>query len=203
MPFAHRRRTLAHRVRYKHVPRARRRGRRRSLPVGRAEERRRARGWIRRRNGTRRKHQGCVPFRLFLASGPRLKLILNVFPRHAAAILRIGLLEMSSFTLEFFPSSSPHTFSHHSAGVADLITSMSLPPFCLLSPSRANPADPLTPLRSFIRRSQPQVRRGVHPHRQDVQRTRDRAAQRPEASGNGYRGGDLPLPEGTRPSRWM
>ena len=42
-----------------------------------------------------------------------------------AAILRIGLLEMSSFTLEFFPSSSPETFSHHSAGVADLITSAS------------------------------------------------------------------------------
>ncbi|GAA5888996.1 hypothetical protein JCM16303_005282 [Sporobolomyces ruberrimus] len=39
-----------------------------------------------------------------------------------AAIIRIGLLEMSSFTLEFFPSSSPTTFSHHSAGVADLIT---------------------------------------------------------------------------------
>ncbi|ESK87262.1 glycerol-3-phosphate dehydrogenase [Moniliophthora roreri MCA 2997] len=39
-----------------------------------------------------------------------------------AAILRIGLLEMSTFTLEFFPSSSPLTFSHHSAGVADLIT---------------------------------------------------------------------------------
>lgn len=30
---------------------------------------------------------------------------------------------MSTFTLEFFPSSSPETFSHHSAGVADLITS--------------------------------------------------------------------------------
>ena len=39
-----------------------------------------------------------------------------------AAILRIGLLEMSSFTLEFFPSASPETFSHHSAGVADLVT---------------------------------------------------------------------------------
>ncbi|KIY61597.1 NAD-dependent glycerol-3-phosphate dehydrogenase [Cylindrobasidium torrendii FP15055 ss-10] len=39
-----------------------------------------------------------------------------------AAILRHGLLEMSSFTMEFFPSSSPLTFSHHSAGVADLIT---------------------------------------------------------------------------------
>lgn len=39
-----------------------------------------------------------------------------------AAILRIGLLEMSTFTLEFFPSSSPETFSHHSAGMADLIT---------------------------------------------------------------------------------
>ncbi|KAK4052394.1 hypothetical protein OIV83_002196 [Microbotryomycetes sp. JL201] len=39
-----------------------------------------------------------------------------------AAIIRVGLLEMSSFTLEFFPSASPQTFSHHSAGVADLIT---------------------------------------------------------------------------------
>lgn len=39
-----------------------------------------------------------------------------------AAIIRIGLLEMSAFTLEFFPSASAHTFSHHSAGVADLIT---------------------------------------------------------------------------------
>lgn len=34
---------------------------------------------------------------------------------------------MSTFTLEFFPSSSPETFSHHSAGVADLITSTSIP----------------------------------------------------------------------------
>ena len=42
--------------------------------------------------------------------------------RPSAAILRIGLLEMSSFTLEFFPDASPETFSHHSAGVADLIT---------------------------------------------------------------------------------
>ncbi|GAA6006160.1 hypothetical protein JCM11491_002055 [Sporobolomyces phaffii] len=39
-----------------------------------------------------------------------------------AAIIRMGLLEMSSFTLEFFPSADAHTFSHHSAGVADLIT---------------------------------------------------------------------------------
>lgn len=29
---------------------------------------------------------------------------------------------MSNFTLEFFPDASPDTFSHHSAGVADLIT---------------------------------------------------------------------------------
>jgi glycerol-3-phosphate dehydrogenase (NAD+) len=36
--------------------------------------------------------------------------------------MRIGLLEMSTFTLEFFPGSSPLTFSHHSAGMADLIT---------------------------------------------------------------------------------
>ncbi|BGP57216.1 hypothetical protein JCM8202_005345 [Rhodotorula sphaerocarpa] len=39
-----------------------------------------------------------------------------------AAIIRMGLLEMQAFTLEFFPSASPETFSHHSAGVADLIT---------------------------------------------------------------------------------
>lgn len=39
-----------------------------------------------------------------------------------SAILRIGLIEMSNFTLEFFPDASPDTFSHHSAGVADLIT---------------------------------------------------------------------------------
>ncbi|KAK1231564.1 hypothetical protein PQX77_005298 [Marasmius sp. AFHP31] len=39
-----------------------------------------------------------------------------------AAILRIGLLEMSTFTQEFFPDSNPLTFSHHSAGMADLIT---------------------------------------------------------------------------------
>jgi glycerol-3-phosphate dehydrogenase (NAD+) len=39
-----------------------------------------------------------------------------------SAIIRCGLLEMSGFTQEFFPSSSPHTFTHHSAGVADLIT---------------------------------------------------------------------------------
>ncbi|KIY48770.1 NAD-dependent glycerol-3-phosphate dehydrogenase [Fistulina hepatica ATCC 64428] len=39
-----------------------------------------------------------------------------------AAILRIGLLEMSTFTCEFFTSASPLTFSHHSAGMADLIT---------------------------------------------------------------------------------
>lgn len=39
-----------------------------------------------------------------------------------SAVIRAGLLEMQAFTLEFFPSSSPETFSHHSAGVADLIT---------------------------------------------------------------------------------
>jgi hypothetical protein len=49
-----------------------------------------------------------------------------------AAILRIGLLEMSSFTLEFFPDASPSTFSHHSAGVADLITTSCMSPFLLL-----------------------------------------------------------------------
>lgn len=39
-----------------------------------------------------------------------------------AAILRIGLLEMSSFASEFFPTSRATTVSLHSAGVADLIT---------------------------------------------------------------------------------
>ena len=48
-----------------------------------------------------------------------------------AAIIRIGLLEMSAFTKEFFPSSSPHTFSHHSAGVADLITVRPLSLLCV------------------------------------------------------------------------
>lgn len=39
-----------------------------------------------------------------------------------SAVIRAGLLEMQAFTLEFFPSATPETFSHHSAGVADLIT---------------------------------------------------------------------------------
>ncbi|KAK0221436.1 NAD-dependent glycerol-3-phosphate dehydrogenase C-terminus-domain-containing protein [Armillaria fumosa] len=39
-----------------------------------------------------------------------------------AAILRVGLLEMAMFTQDFFPGSSSFTFSHHSAGMADLIT---------------------------------------------------------------------------------
>lgn len=33
---------------------------------------------------------------------------------------------MSSFTLEFFPDASPSTFSHHSAGVADLVSLLSV-----------------------------------------------------------------------------
>lgn len=36
---------------------------------------------------------------------------------------------MAAFTKEFFPSSSSLTFSHHSAGVADLITSTYLVSF--------------------------------------------------------------------------
>ncbi|GAA6007787.1 hypothetical protein JCM10207_004874 [Rhodosporidiobolus poonsookiae] len=40
-----------------------------------------------------------------------------------AAIMRIGLLEMKHFALEFFPGTEPETFVQESAGVADLITS--------------------------------------------------------------------------------
>lgn len=40
-----------------------------------------------------------------------------------AAIMRIGLLEMRSFALEFFEGVKSDTFVAHSAGVADLITS--------------------------------------------------------------------------------
>lgn len=39
-----------------------------------------------------------------------------------AAILRIGLKEMTEFTCEFFPGAKPETFSNESAGIADLIT---------------------------------------------------------------------------------
>lgn len=37
--------------------------------------------------------------------------------------MRIGLLEMKRFSLEFFPGTQPDTFVQESAGVADLITS--------------------------------------------------------------------------------
>ncbi|KAL8278950.1 hypothetical protein RQP46_008619 [Phenoliferia psychrophenolica] len=40
-----------------------------------------------------------------------------------AAIMRIGLLEMRKFSMEFFPDVRSETFVHESAGVADLITS--------------------------------------------------------------------------------
>ncbi|GAA5885590.1 hypothetical protein JCM6882_007485 [Rhodosporidiobolus microsporus] len=40
-----------------------------------------------------------------------------------AAIMRIGLLEMKRFSLEFFPGTQAETFVQESAGVADLITS--------------------------------------------------------------------------------
>lgn len=39
-----------------------------------------------------------------------------------AAILRIGLIEMREFCLEFFKGSKAETFSNESAGIADLIT---------------------------------------------------------------------------------
>jgi glycerol-3-phosphate dehydrogenase (NAD+) len=37
--------------------------------------------------------------------------------------MRIGLLEMKTFCLEFFQDVKPDTFLQESAGVADLITS--------------------------------------------------------------------------------
>ncbi|GAA5970768.1 hypothetical protein JCM11641_004446 [Rhodosporidiobolus odoratus] len=40
-----------------------------------------------------------------------------------AAIMRIGLLEMKKFALEFFPGTEADTFVQESAGIADLITS--------------------------------------------------------------------------------
>ena len=40
-----------------------------------------------------------------------------------AAIIRIGLLEMRKFAMEFVPGTKSETFVAHSAGVADLITS--------------------------------------------------------------------------------
>ncbi|GAA5937451.1 hypothetical protein JCM1841_000540 [Sporobolomyces salmonicolor] len=40
-----------------------------------------------------------------------------------AAIMRIGLLEMKKFALEYFPGTEPETFVQESAGIADLITS--------------------------------------------------------------------------------
>lgn len=40
-----------------------------------------------------------------------------------AAVMRIGLLEMKKFSMEFFPEVRPETFVQESAGIADLITS--------------------------------------------------------------------------------
>jgi len=48
-----------------------------------------------------------------------------------AAILRIGLQEMTQFTLEFFEGVKMATFSNESAGIADLITTVS---FCATFP---------------------------------------------------------------------
>ncbi|QRV90750.1 NAD-dependent glycerol-3-phosphate dehydrogenase C-terminus [Ceratobasidium sp. AG-Ba] len=40
-----------------------------------------------------------------------------------AAIIRIGLMEIKDFCLEFFPSTHPDTFLQESCGVADVVTS--------------------------------------------------------------------------------
>jgi glycerol-3-phosphate dehydrogenase (NAD+) len=40
-----------------------------------------------------------------------------------AAIMRIGLLELKDFCLEFFPSTRASTFLEESCGVADIMTS--------------------------------------------------------------------------------
>jgi glycerol-3-phosphate dehydrogenase (NAD+) len=55
-----------------------------------------------------------------------------------AAILRIGLAEMTEFTLEFFPGSKRGTFSNESAGIADLITTVSCP-------AQSSPASKIDP----------------------------------------------------------
>ncbi len=39
-----------------------------------------------------------------------------------AAILRIGLKEMTDFAIEFFEGSKVETFSNESAGIADLVS---------------------------------------------------------------------------------
>ena len=45
----------------------------------------------------------------------------------AAAIMRIGLIEMKHFCQEFFDDVKEETFLQESAGVADLITSCMCP----------------------------------------------------------------------------
>ena len=65
-----------------------------------------------------------------------------------AAIIRIGLLEMRKFAMEFVSGTKSETFVAHSAGIADLITSCE----CALLSSR---------LLARLRRAESQMRRGV------------------------------------------
>lgn len=45
----------------------------------------------------------------------------------AAAVMRIGLMEMKHFSEEFFEGVKPETFTETSAGIADLITTCECP----------------------------------------------------------------------------
>ena len=111
-----------------------------------------------------------------------------------AAILRIGLLEMSSFTLEFFPSSSPETFSHHSAGLADLITSQSSPFFL------ENDSDEIVNS-SILRRTKQKGRPSFRRIRKDVRRTGRRTPQRTEITRNDHVERNLYFPPRSRTTR--
>jgi glycerol-3-phosphate dehydrogenase (NAD+) len=51
----------------------------------------------------------------------------------AAAVMRIGLMEMKHFSEEFFEGVKPETFTETSAGIADLITTCEFSCFTVLT----------------------------------------------------------------------
>lgn len=71
-----------------------------------------------------------LDFRMGSGGGPIPKVIAECTrslwetnPHPKAAIMRIGLLELKDFCLEFFPSTRAPTFLEESCGVADIMTS--------------------------------------------------------------------------------